>query len=256
MINKIKNTLREKKGRMQHYIDAVRNTDFEPYIKDLHIHGINGRFFFATHQAKEWYDPIKPYAKLEYEWVIQNVPLNKMKIIDGGAHHGQYSVLFALAANPPSKLVSVDPYPMNCVLTEINLAINHCVVDVQQCAISDSPGEVHFAQQSNGRILAEGGMIVEARTLDNILPDADVVKLDIEGAEYTIIPTSIDKMSSVHTWIVEVHPIGNPHPDQIIKGFLDRDFKVLFVNRNKNTIEPYCLGSDWPIHSTIFALRS
>lgn len=256
MIHKIKNSLREKKKLIKYYIDAIRNKDFEPYMKDLDIKGINGRFFFATPQAKEWYDPIKPYAKLEYEWVIQNVPLNKMKIIDGGAHHGQYSVFFALAANPPSKLVPIDPYPMNCALTEINLSINRCEADIQQCAISESQGEVHFDHQSNGRILTEGGMLVNARTLDSILPDADVVKLDVEGAEYRIIPAAVDKMSCVHTWIVEVHPLGNPHPDEIIRCFLDRGFKIYYLNRARNMVEPYCLNTEWRIHSTIFALRS
>jgi hypothetical protein len=71
-----------------------RKVEFEPYVMDLDVEGIRGRFFIGTPQAEEWYDPIKPYAKLEYEWVIKNVLLRGQKIVDVGAHHGHYALVF------------------------------------------------------------------------------------------------------------------------------------------------------------------
>jgi FkbM family methyltransferase len=240
----------------QSLVQAPWVPSFEPYVKTLDIRGIGGRFLFATPQAKAWYDPLKPYAKLEYEWVIENVPLKGQKILDAGAHHGQYSVVFALAAAPPAQLVAVDPYPMNCALTELNLLLNGVNATIEECAVAATNGEVHFERQSNGQIIAEGGFIVPARTLDSLLPDADVIKLDVEGAEYSILPAAIDSLPSAHTWIVEIHPIGNPHPDQLITLFQERGYEVFYVNRDSNVVEPYRLNTDWKIHSTVFARRS
>lgn len=41
---------------------------FYPYIKPLGVGGLD--FFFANEEAQAWYDPLKPYTKLEYEWVF------------------------------------------------------------------------------------------------------------------------------------------------------------------------------------------
>ena len=233
-----------------------KDISFQPYVKEMDIQGIQSRFFFATSQASEWYDPLKPYAKLEYEWVIQNIPLKNQAIIDAGAHHGQYSVVFALGAEHASQLISVDPHPMNCLLTEINLLLNQAKPQIEQSAVAGKSGTVHFADESNGRIIQNGGMVVNAKTLSQILPNVNVIKLDVEGAEFEIIPQSIAELNAVHTWIVEIHPQGNAHPDTIIKEFWDRDYKVLYINRNTNSVEPYKRSTIWNIHSTIFASKA
>jgi len=228
---------------------------FEPYVMDLDIEGVPGRFFIGTLQAAEWYDPIKPYAKLEYEWVIQNVPLRDQKIIDIGAHHGHYALVFNIGSDRSAHVVAVDPYPMNCTLVELNLLLNGCPVEIQQCAVAARDGEVHFSRESNGRIIPDGGIVVAARTLDSILPGVNVVKLDVEGEEFNIIPQAIDRLESVHTWIVEIHPYNNPHPDELVNIFLSRRYEVLHLNRDPMRIEPYRMGMDWEVHATIIARR-
>jgi FkbM family methyltransferase len=232
-----------------------REVIFEPYVMDLDIEGVPGRFFIGTPQAAEWYDPIKPYAKLEYEWVTQNVPLRDQKIIDVGAHHGHYALVFNIGSDRSAHVVAVDPYPMNCLLVELNMLLNGCPVEIVQCAVAARDGEVHFSRESNGRIIPDGGIVVAARTLDSILPGANVVKLDVEGAEYQIIPQAIDRMESVHTWIVEIHPYNNPHPDELANLFLSRQYEVLHLNRDPMRVEPYRMNMDWEIHATIIARR-
>ncbi len=226
---------------------------FEPYIKPLDVEGIDARFFFGTSQARLWYDPLKPYAKLEYDWVVANVPLAGQNVVDGGAHHGQYSVVFALAG---AELLAVDPYRMNCALTEVNLALNGAHARIERCAISDQAGQVHFAEQSNGSIIPDGGIVVSAETLQSLMPDANVVKLDVEGHEYQILPASVDQMSEVHTWIIEIHPRNRPHPDELIRPMLDRGFSVEYVDRDANRVVPYQIGTEWSIHSTVFCRKS
>ncbi len=61
----------------------IRKIEFEPYIKELPVEGCPCRFLYATFQAQEWYDPMKPYAKAEYDWVVKNVDLKNQIIIEG-----------------------------------------------------------------------------------------------------------------------------------------------------------------------------
>ena len=78
MLRRLKSFVQSRIARTGWYQSQLRSaveSGFEPYVGSLDIEGISGRFFYATPQAKEWYDPIKPYAKLEYEWVIDNVSL-------------------------------------------------------------------------------------------------------------------------------------------------------------------------------------
>lgn len=229
--------------------------EFTPFAAPFRTGDLAGRFFFATAQAEQWYGTLKPYTDLEFRWVLENVPLTSQRIVDGGSHHGLYTVVFALGSDGTADILAVDPFPMNCTLTEINLRLNDATAEIEQCAISGSNGTANFLNQSNGRLIDSGGIEVQTRTLPSLMPDANIVKLDVEGAEYKIIPHAIDQMDQVHTWIVEVHPINNPHPDDIYDLFKDRGFNVLWVNRETNQVEPYVPGSEWTIHTTIFARR-
>ena len=87
---------------------------FEPYIGDLGVDNI--QYFFATPEAKQWYDPIKPYTKIEYEWVARRLvemeikSKKALKILDAGCHQGNYARLLA----DYGILIAVDPNPSNC----------------------------------------------------------------------------------------------------------------------------------------------
>ncbi|MCB9337165.1 MAG: FkbM family methyltransferase [Lewinellaceae bacterium] len=233
-----------------------RYFDFQPYKKKLDIKGIDAWFFYGTQQAQEWYDPLKPYALLEYEWVLQNVPLEGQHIADCGAHHGQYSVVFGAGAKGNCKLLSVDPMPMNCVLTEVNLLLNGLKGHIEQCAITTQETDIRFSNQSNGFISESGGMVVKGKKLSKLMPDANVVKLDIEGHEFVMLPQALEEMKKVHSWIIEVHPTAENDPDTLVQWLLDKGYKIQWVNRELNVVEPYKLGTKWEIHSTIFALKS
>jgi len=228
---------------------------FEPYLKRLTVGTVSFDFFFATSQARDWYDPIKPYALVEYEWALKHIPLQNQRIVDGGAHHGQYSVLFGLGARGTSHIASVDAVESNCAITRVNLAINGLQADIIRSAISQVDGHIQFSNESNGHILATGGQTVPSRRLVSVLPDATIVKLDVEGAEFWIIPDSIDALPAVHSWIVEIHPTAKRQPSAITALFQSRGYTLHWVNRARCVVEPYSDDADWSTHSTIFARR-
>ena len=219
---------------------------FEPFTAQ---HGINGlRFHYSTQEAVDWYYPLKPYTLIEYEWVRKHVRIYRSRIIDAGCHHGNYSVLFGGHRG----LFCVDANPRNCDITDINLRLNGITGEVLNCAVWNYDGEVLFNGASNGRVGV--GNPVRACKLSTICELAEVVKLDVEGSEFKILPDAIDEMKLVHTWIVEVHPTdGDPHA--LTMQFVNRGWEVLKVDRNIMGVVPYADSTAWTSHATIIARR-
>lgn len=193
-----------------------------PYINP---HGIGDlKFKFFNQEAADWYDPLKPYTLLEYEWVRENCKLDGATAIDAGCHHGNYSVVFK-----PAFVIAVDNIMSNCNIAKINLTLN----DMQAQAIFQTLGE-------------EG-------IKTNRKPE--IYKIDIEGAEFQLLPHEIDRFPSVKTWIVEIHP-GQGDPNHIARDFAERGFELLKVDREENDVREYLVGEYWRTHATLIARKA
>jgi hypothetical protein len=186
-------------------------------------HGIKGLLFKCFNaEADEWYNPLKPYTLLEYQWVRENVPLtDKTVVIDAGCHHGNYSVVFK-----PAFVVAVDSVQENCYFAKQNMMLN------------DLRFEVHH------QTLGKQGV--------NTHHKPGVYKCDIEGAEFELFPAEIARFPSVHTWILEIHP-RHGSPNIIAEYFTD--YELFKVCRDTMTVRPYKLGEAWKQHSTLIARK-
>lgn len=259
MLNTLKNALREKSpvfSRLyENYLKWRRSGAFEPYICDFNPAGLELEFFVGNALAREWYDPVKPHAMAEYEWVVDNIALDGCVIADCGCHHGHYAVVFAAMAGEAGFLHVIDPSPANLALTRVNLALNNFTAEVGEFAIAKQTGHVQFSTASNGRIVAGGGLRVACRSLESLVPAPTVVKLDIEGAEYDVLPAALEQLAGVKAWIIEVHPINRPHPDVLVDQLIAAGYAVSFVDRQSVSVRPYQRGLPWLTHSTVFALK-
>lgn len=164
------------------------------------------RFLDATAQAASWYDPLSENNRSELEWLITNTAPEGQKIIDAGAYHGLYATVFAKAAGEQGEVVAIDPVPSNRAVIEVNLALNGLRGRIEDCVVSNVDGEVGFSTDSCGHIVDRGGIRCPSRPLRSLLPDATIVKLDIEGAEFDVVPAQIDELPAARVWIVEIHP--------------------------------------------------
>jgi len=223
---------------------------FEPYIIPL----INNRYFrVETQEAQDWYDPIKWYTLLEYQWVTENIPLDGQKILECGGHHGHYSIVLG----GENELVIVEPHPDNCAIIKRNLNENIAFIRdarVVEGAVFDRGGKQWFTGATNGHLSSAGAFQVDCYTLNEIMPDAGIIKLDIEGGEYAILPGAIDSMTKTHTWIVDLHPqFGNPN--LICGEFIKRGYTADKVCRKHHRVEPYDMEEYWDIHSTVIFRR-
>lgn len=259
MLNTFKNALREKSPLFsrayEKYLVWRRGSDFEPYLCDFSPAGLHFQFFIGTTLARDWYDPVKPHALAEYEWVVRNIPLEGAVIADCGCHHGHYAVVFGAMAGEKGFLHVIDPSPSNMALTRVNLALNGLSAKVGEFAVAEREGFAQFSVASNGRIVAGGGVRVACRTLESLDPTPTVVKLDIEGAEYDVLPGALKRMGGVNAWIIEIHPLNRSHPDGLVDLLIASGYSISFVDRDSATVRPYERGLPWPTHSTVFALK-
>ena len=231
---------------------ADDNAEFRPYIIPFAVAGKTRRFFVATPEARDWYDPPKNHAMAEYEWIAANLKLAGETVLDVGSHHGHYAL--ALAGLGPKTLMCVDAVQSNCDVTTVNLALNGIDAAVVHSAVTTRNGTAQFTRESNGRVVERGVFEVPAVRLPTLAPDATVIKLDIEGEEFRVLPDQLAEMAGVHTWIIEVHPWKTRDPHQLMP-LLTRQFDVQWLNKEKLRFEPYPANAEWTGHTTVVCRR-
>lgn len=187
-------------------------------------HGIGAlKFQYFNSESHDWYDPLKEYTRIEYEWVREYCKLDGETVIDAGCHHGNYAVVFA-----PAFVIAVDNVISNCNFAKANMALNGMEFTVIY------------------RTLGEQGVKTNKRP--------GIYKVDIEGAEFQLFPAELKCYPSVHTWIIEVHPHSGD-PNKLAGMFIDAGFDLLKVDRETMSIRPYVLGETWNGHSTLIARK-
>jgi FkbM family methyltransferase len=147
-----------------------------------------------------------------------------MAFIDIGANIGWYSVLAAKRVGPQGRVYSFEPRPDTCGALRKSLAENgfdHA--RVSQLALSDSPGRLIVASQGNspgGTWLLTTEALnaafpasayrydVEVARLDDLpIERCDLLKIDVEGAEYRALSGARQTLSRLKPVILsEVNP--------------------------------------------------
>ena len=159
----------------------------------------------------------------------------KSPILDIGAHIGIFS-LYASILNPNAKIIALEPEPDNFKLLKENLKQNHCknILTKQMALIpsrhpernpSDNEGEVEGSptlttklylsednhthstlRQDSGQTIEVPATTLEKLITKNKLNKIGLLKMDIEGAEFSIIRnTTQDTWNKIQYIVVEYH---------------------------------------------------
>jgi FkbM family methyltransferase len=126
-----------------------------------------------------------------------------MVFLDGGANEGVYTVFASARVGPMGRVIAVEPSPRELKRLKANININRAAnVIIADVALADRPRSVklilaeqqHSGQNTLGAFIYEGVNPVEVRcvravTIDDLilthgLSRLDIVKLDLEGAEF------------------------------------------------------------------------
>jgi FkbM family methyltransferase len=152
-------------------------------------------------------------------------------VADVGANVGVLSQFFWDHGDTNTRVISIEPLATNIdALRRRADAAQPGIAEadrrwrVHACAASDREGTVwiaasHSAEHGWNAVVrppAPGREPVPCHPLSALVPDATIVKLDVEGHEYAILDTSIAAMPAVHTWAIELHMVpGRPLPDTL-----------------------------------------
>lgn len=126
-------------------------------------------------------------------------------IIDGGANIGMFSV-HAMNHFPKAQLICYEPDAVNFAQLQKNLTLNGLRAQVHPLGLwsSDTTLYYHARSSETGFVDQFPPGIEIACTLPKIQPDC-WLKLDIEGAEYEVLPALLNQ-ESLPRWIsLEIH---------------------------------------------------
>lgn len=161
-------------------------------------------------------------------WVIKETCLDRdyergaalqdgWTIIDIGAGLGDFTA-YAARHSPHGKVLAFEPFPESFALLEQNLQLNDARnVEARPYAVAGAPGKLRLDIGSEHAVqhttTAQGAHAIEVQaiTLDSILADqavthCDLLKMDVEGAEYGILlNTSADTLRRIRRIALEYH---------------------------------------------------
>ena len=159
----------------------------------------------------KWYLPT-----LKEIWGTQiykfNASSKKPFIIDCGANIG-LSVLYWKYLYPDSKIIAFEPDPAIFKILENNLTqFNYQGIEFRNLAVWSSESEMSFQVDNS-----VGGKIIQAENIPNVIKvktfrlknllkqHIDMLKIDIEGAEYEVLKDCQEKLFLVDHLFVEYH---------------------------------------------------
>jgi len=134
-----------------------------------------------------------------YEWRKQSrfarAVTSGATVYDIGANTGFYTLLAARRAGAGGNVHAFEPSPRNLGPLREHVRLNRFdQVTVHPVALSDHAGELAFEDTGSftGRLTRHGSLKVRAVTLDQIahdqdLPPPSVLKIDVEGAELSVL---------------------------------------------------------------------
>jgi hypothetical protein len=81
---------------------------------------------------------------------------------------------------------------------------------------------------TSGEVPAPAKLVkVACRRLSGLVPDATVVKIDVEGHEYAFLAAALDELPEVHTWALELHCIDGQRLEDTLSLFTTRGFSLV-----------------------------
>jgi FkbM family methyltransferase len=146
-------------------------------------------------------------------------------MIDVGAYHGWYSMLLAPKAASGATFLSLEPDPAAFPTLQRNMSsLRRAFPHVRFVALSEAAGDGETPRRvvTPGHPSFRGG-----RTMDEIVRAVGVrpelVKVDVEGAEWYVLEGMVDTLKRRPTVMLELHPLWQPEGVTVdsVLGLLD-----------------------------------
>lgn len=171
-------------------------------------------------------------------------------IIDCGGNIG-LSVIWFKRRYPRATITVYEADPAVAALLEHNVkALGLGSVTVIRAAVGDSRGRVAFTSDGidGGRVTDEGSVSVESvRLSDSIREPVDILKIDVEGSEFSLIEDicASGRIALVKTVMCEIHG-RNEARDQFARLWTNLSSAGFHITVNRATNAEWLPGSAEP----------
>ncbi|MFV8224377.1 FkbM family methyltransferase [Christiangramia aquimixticola] len=226
--------------RQSSIIGKILRLPFFLIPKDLVVPILSGplkgkKWITGAHNNSAW---IGTYESRQSA-IFVNKCKGKKVLWDLGAHAGYYTLLFK-TVNEKSKVYSFEPVDGNYANLQKHIEINKLEkVDVIKKAVFDKEGVLKFAKGNSvgGKISENGDMTVPVVKLSNLLLRGtieypDVIKMDVEGAEYRVLLDLKDILTSTNKPLIFLSTHGKEIHDKCIELGSKMGFKVKPIDDN------------------------
>jgi FkbM family methyltransferase len=142
-----------------------------------------------------------------------------MTFVDAGSNKGDFALIAARVMNDEGRVLAFEPMPENCRWIRKSIELNgYRSIELHELALWDTDGRepLYLGERSGWHSLvpAQNGESIEVttRTLDAVLaesgdPHADVLKIDVEGAELRVLRGAERTLAAGPlAVIIDVHP--------------------------------------------------
>lgn len=134
--------------------------------------------------------------------------------VDVGANIGRYTILLAPKYQ---QVIAIEPEPNNMIALKRNVQeVGSRNITFVQCAVSNINGniELFLGPHTGSHTIVSSpygrSIKVPAKALDNLLSceeSVDLIKLDVEGAEWKVLTGVTAIMGRIRSWVIELHDL-------------------------------------------------
>lgn len=168
-------------------------------------------------------------------------------VFDVGAHVGFYTLLASELVGKTGKVFAFEPLPRNINYLKKHININKCKnITIIENALSNKSGNSFFkinSSSSTGQITNKEGLKIISATIDNLvfknkLPVPHSLKIDVEGAELSVLRGAINTLKKYYPAIfLSTHSSEiNKHCRNLLSG-LGYNLKSISGNSIEKTNE-------------------
>jgi len=190
--------------------------------------------------------PRTPFQKynLEGEKIILDL-IRGLKIkgigVDMGACFGKYTILMAKTAK---RVISLEPDKFNYKFVQKNVKLNN-LKNVQSLNLAldvkDGKSRLRLSPSFAAHRLSPGGIGYDVKciSLESLLnkidePFIDLIKMDIEGAEFRILPSAKKEIfRRVKSWVIEIHSTKDNDKYEIDNLFINNGYETNWIKDPK-----------------------
>lgn len=158
---------------------------------------------------------------------------------DIGANVGYFSLLAAKLTAPNGFVVAFEPLPRNTRFLRQHIELNALEqrIILYEAAVSDHDGKAFFdfgKSSAMGHIASQGQMEVQLLSLDRLvkigeLPMPDVIKIDVEGAEFEVLQGA-QRILSEHHPLLFIDTHARTAHEKSIQFLMELGYKLEFLD--------------------------